>query len=272
MWRTGDTLRRALEPVLGLPAANRQRRTTRETAHRPWPLPADRPWVMGQTWEDLLFAHWPVPAAELRRVLPPQVPLDEHDGTAWLGVTPFEVRGLRGRLTPPAPLASRFGEVNVRTYATVDGKPGIWFFSLDAASWAAVAAARRTYRLPYHRARMRIARDGAGVRFASERVPADAPPAALDLDYAPTGPVFNARAGSLEHFLTERYCLYTLDAAGRLLRADIHHPPWPLQTATATVRDNTMAAPLGLALDRDPPLLHYAARQDVVVWPVEPAD
>src|SRR5918998_2507341 len=119
-----------------------QGRVVAETAHRPWPLP-DGPWLMAQTWGDLLFAHWPVPVEALRPLVPRPLPVDTFDGTAWLGVTPFEVSGLRLRGTVPAPRLSRFAELNVRTYTSHGGKPGIWFFSLDAASAVAVAAARR---------------------------------------------------------------------------------------------------------------------------------
>src|SRR3954463_8827586 len=148
--------------------AVRQGRVLAETGHRPWPLPDGR-WLMAQTWEDLLFAHWPLPAEELAPLIPAPLALDTFDGGAWLGVTPFEVTGLRLRGTPPAPLVSRFPELNVRTYVSLDGKPGIWFFSLDAGSVAAVAAARRTYRLPYFRAAMRIRRDGGGIGYRSAR-------------------------------------------------------------------------------------------------------
>lgn len=222
---------------------------------------------MGQTWEDLLFAHWPVAARALRHVVPDQLPLDEFAGTAWIGITPFIVRALRPRLLPPPVVGSRFPELNVRTYVTVDGKPGIWFLSLDAASPVAVAAARRAYRLPYFRARMVAARRQGLIAYSSERASADGPPARLEAEYAPAGDVFTARPGDLEHFLTERYCLYTLDAARRIHRTDIHHPPWPLQPAEGAFPVNTMTAPLGISLPDQPPLAHFARRQDVVVWP-----
>ena len=149
-----------------------------EQEHRPWPLP-DRPWVMAQTWENLLFAHWPVSAEVLRPLVPEPLPIDEFDGTAWLTITPFEVTGLRARGTPPVPGISSFPELNVRTYTSLDGKPGIWFFSLDAGSWAAVAGARRTYRLPYFRAAMEIERLDGGFRYRSVRASRDGPHAEL---------------------------------------------------------------------------------------------
>jgi uncharacterized protein len=260
----------ALAPVADARCVAAQAATLGETTHRPWPVP-DSPWVMGQTWEHLLFAHWPVEPEVLRAVMPPQLAPDVHDGSAWLGVTPFLVRGARLRGTLPWPFVGRFLEVNVRTYTTVDGKPGIFFLSLDAASRLAVAGARRAYRLPYFRARMAATRSGDSIAYRSARVSSDGPPATLALSYEPTGPATSAKPGTLDHFLTERYCLYTLDEAGRVLRADIHHPPWPLQPAQAAFTENTMPQPYGIELPQVDPLLHYSARQDVVIWRTAPA-
>ena len=244
-----------------------QGRVTRKREHRPWPLPR-RPWVMGQTWTDLLFAHWRVAPAALEPVVPAELPLDRFEGDAWISVTPFGVRNVRPRLTLPVPLVSAFPEVNVRTYVTVAGRPGIYFFSLDAGSALAVAAARRLYRLPYFHARMAIERRDGGVAFTSRRADRDAPaPAELRARYRPVGAPAPPAAGSLEHWLTERYCLYTLDDRRRVRRAEIHHPPWPLQVAEGELELNTMAAEVGVELDGEP-LLHYARRQDVVFWPL----
>jgi uncharacterized protein len=243
-----------------------QRRTLEQREHRPWPLP-DGPWLQGQTWLDLLFAHWPVPVEVLRAAVPAALPIDTFDASAWVGITPFEVAGLRLHGTPPVPGVSRFPETNVRTYTTVDGKPGIWFLSLDADSRLAVAGARRTYRIPYHRADMAIERAGGEIRYRTVRADGRAE---LVARYRPDGAVFTAQPGTLEHFLTERYCLYTLDERHRVLRADIHHPPWPLQTAVGDLARNTMTAPYGIEL-RGEPLLHFAARQDVVIWPLGPS-
>jgi uncharacterized protein YqjF (DUF2071 family) len=221
---------------------------------------------MAQTWRDLLFAHWTVPAEALRALVPEPLTIDRFDGSGWLGITPFEVSGMRLRGTPPLPWVSRFPELNVRTYVSLGGKPGIWFFSLDAARALAVAAARVTYRLPYFHARMTIARQGDRLHYRSRRSSSERE---IVVDYAPTGGVRAPLAGTLEHWLTERYCLYTADEHRGVMRAEIHHPPWPLQEASADVATNTMA-PGGIALV-DAPLLHFARRQDVVIWPPRPA-
>jgi hypothetical protein len=248
----------------GIAAAARQPRVLRQTGHRPWPVP-DRPWLMAQTWSDLLFMHWRVDPDELRPVLHPDLPLDTFDGSAFVGVTPFRVEGFRLRHTPPLALVHAFPELNVRTYVTIDGRPGIHFFSLDADSRFAVESARRIYRLPYFRARMRVRGRGDAIDFESERTHSDGPPAGLAIHYEAAGPASEPEPGSLEHFLTERYCLYTLDERQRILRGDIHHPPWRIRPATARVGANTMGRQIGLELEGDP-LLHLAGRQDVLFW------
>ena len=248
-------------------AIDLQRRTLEEQGHRPWPLP-DRGWIQGQTWCDLLFAHWRVPAERLRRVMPPSLPLQlDDEGSAWLGVTPFVVKGLRLRGTPPLPWVSRFPELNVRTYVELDGKAGIYFFSLDAARRAAVSAARRSYRLPYFHARMRVSRAGASIRYASERIDDSGPPASFSGWYGPSG---TDTDDPLARWLAERYCAYTTDGEGRPLRIDIHHPPWPLQPAEGELDAAGMARPLGLELEGEP-LLHFSARQDTLIWSPQPA-
>ncbi|HEX5830842.1 MAG TPA: DUF2071 domain-containing protein [Gemmatimonadaceae bacterium] len=240
---------------------------TVEVVHRPWPLPRG-PWIMAQRWNDLLFAHWPVARDALAALVPPSLPIDSYDGTAWVSITPFRLRGLRPRYLPPFPGLSAFPELNVRTYVTLGGKPGVWFFSLDAGSLPAVLAARAVYHLPYFRAAMSVheARDGS-IHYHSRRAYDWPPPADFSARYRPTGAVARSEPGSLDHWLTERYCLYAVDAAGHVHRAEIHHRPWPLQPAEAGIERNTMAAAAGITLPSEPPRLAFARRLDVVVWP-----
>jgi uncharacterized protein YqjF (DUF2071 family) len=178
-------------------------------------------------------------------------------------VTPFVITGLRARGLLPLPFASSFRELNVRTYVTRDDKPGIWFFSLDASSRVAVEAARYLYRLPYFEAEISVRRRGADFLYDCSRDDGKT----FSASYRPDGDVFNAEPGTLEHFLTERYCLYA-EHEGRLHRAEIHHRPWPLQPAAARVDLNTMPP---LKVPDDDPQVHYSARQDVVIWPLEEA-
>jgi uncharacterized protein len=249
-----------------LRAPARQQGALNETAHRPWPLP-DGSWIMGQSWDDLLFAHWRVDPGVLRLLVPDEVTLDEHDGSAWLGITPFVLSGFRLRGTLPLPVLSTFPELNVRTYVTADGKPGIWFFSLDTTSRPAVEGARRLYRLPYFHARMTAGRSGERLDYVSSRRDGSRP-YVFEASYRGTAEPFEPQAGTLEHFLTERYCLYAHDATG-LYRAEIHHPPWRIGSAEAEIPLNTMP-PDGLELEGEP-LLHLAERQDVVIWPLDKA-
>jgi uncharacterized protein YqjF (DUF2071 family) len=250
-----------------LETPRRQASVTAETAHRPWPLP-EREWVHAQTWDDLLFVHWPVDPEQVRALLPDGIELELRDGKAWLGVTPFRLEGVRLRGTLPLPRVSSLLEVNVRTYVTRDGKPGIWFFSLDATSRAAVELARRTYRLPYHPMRATYEERGSSLRWRSSRVGAERP-YVFEGSWRVIDSPAPAPAGSLAHFLTERYCLYT-EHRGVIHRAEIHHPPWPLQAAELAL-DLTTMTPDGIDLPADAPLAHFSARQDVVLWPLAPA-
>jgi uncharacterized protein YqjF (DUF2071 family) len=218
---------------------------------------------MQQSWEDLLFAHWPVPARALRPLVPHGLDVETHDGTAWLGIVPFRLAGLRLRRGPRLPRVHSFVELNVRTYVTDGERPGVWFFSLDASSRAAVVGARRTYRLPYHLARMAATERDGWMAFSSERVAGCCRFAAR---YRPAGEVAAARAGTIEHFVAERYCLYASGRTGRLYRAEVEHEPWPLQQAQAEIATNTMAPP-GLELP-GAPLLHFSRRVDVRIWPL----
>jgi hypothetical protein len=224
---------------------------------------------MAMQWHDLLFMHWPVPPAVMHAWIPPALALDTFDGTAWLGITPFRMAGVRPRLLPPLPWLSAFPELNVRTYVTAEGKPGVWFFSLDAGNPVAVRGARTFFHLPYYDAAMTVESDAGVVRYTSRRTHRGAPSAAFTGRYRPIGPVSHAAVGSLAYWLTERYCLYAADRRGRLWRGDIHHARWPLQPAEADIACNTMAAPLQLRLPPGAPLLHFAQRLDVVAWTLE---
>jgi uncharacterized protein len=233
------------------------------TAHRPWPMPRAQ-WLMTQSWHDLLFAHWRVDVSELRGLVPSAFALDLFEGEAWLGIVPFRMTNVGLRVTPAMPWISAFPELNVRTYVRVANRPGVYFFSLDAARWLAVAAARTLLNLPYYTADMTIERRGDGLHYESRRRRRER--AQFKATYEPLGAPFAASVGSIEHFLTERYCLYHHNRQGRPYRLDIHHRPWSLQEARATITVNTMAAASHLTLNGAPALLHFVQRQDVVAW------
>jgi uncharacterized protein len=238
-----------------------------ERAHRPWPMP-DSPWVMTQTWHDLLFAHWPVDAESLRSHVPAGFEIDTFDGQAWIGIVPFHMTNVAPRGVPALPWVSAFPELNVRTYVRVKGRPGIWFFSLDAANPVAVGIARTLVHLPYFTASMSVEHHEGWVTYRSQRTSAKGAAAEFAARYHPVGPVSPPVEGTLEHFLTERYCLFTVDQAFHSYSLDIHHPPWPLQTAEAEITANTMADAVGIRLPSMAPLLHFSKRQDMVAWPL----
>ena len=219
---------------------------------------------MGQTWEDLLFAHWRVPEDIVRPHLPASLAVDLYGGSAWLGVTPFRLTNFRLRGMLPIPGLNSFLELNVRTYVVAGDRPGIWFFSLDASSQLAVDLARRTYKLPYFRARMSMTRRSDAIDYECARVAE--PGRVFSGSYRPAGAAVAPADGSLESFLTERYCLYTTDEAGVLYRAEIHHEPWALQPAEAEIG---LVSIVPVELSDEPPLCHYSHRQDVVIWPLE---
>jgi uncharacterized protein len=241
-------------------------RLLRIIEHRPWPLPP-LPWIMKQVWHDLLFAHWPIQPDRLRSLVPSQLTLDTFNGHCYVGVVPFWMSGVRPRGIPPLPGLSRFPELNVRTYVSCCGKPGVYFFSLDAASFLAVWAARKFYRLPYFYASMSSVEQNGEIRYFSKR---DRGSAEFRATYQPTSQVRQPAQGTLEHWLTERYCLYT-PHNGEVYSCEIHHPPWPLQDAVTEFQVNTMAAAAGIDLPRTAPLLHFSRRQDVLIWPLRRA-
>lgn len=234
-----------------------------ETAHRPLPIP-NGPWIMRQEWHDLLFAHWAIAPEKLRPLVPRELELDLYDGSAYVVVAPFWMSGIRGRFAPPLPFLYKFCELNVRTYVRYRDVPGVYFFSLDAGSLPAVLGARASYRLPYFHAAMLIRGSGNEFDYSSSRLQMPRP-AQFHARYGPVSPPRVREKGTVEHFLTERYCLYVVHQ-GSVLRAVIHHIPWPLQDAEAEIDLNTMAQAAGIELPDSKPLLHFARLIEVLVW------
>jgi uncharacterized protein YqjF (DUF2071 family) len=232
--------------------------------HRPFPMPTRR-WSWRQRWLDLLFAHWPVPKEQLQALVPSELEVQEFDGTSWIGVVPFRMEDVMLRPLPALPGISAFPELNVRIYVEHQGVPGVWFFSLDASNWLAVRAARTFFHLPYFHSRMRCDADGEGIDYESTR---RKQPRGLSFRarYRPISGVYHAEPGTLEHWLTERYCLFARSPGGQLFRGDIHHLPWPLQRAEAEIEVNDMTRPQGIELAGPPAHLHFARRIDVAVW------
>lgn len=242
----------------------------RLTEHRPYPPPAGA-WLMWQRWDKLLFAHWPVPAELLRDKIPASLTLDTFEGTAWIGIIPFAIQiAPRGLKIPPL-LLRVFNEINVRTYVSLNGRhPGVWFFSLDASDALSVLGARLGYRLPYFNADIICQPTDPDVHYYSHRTDSRGRRADFEASYRPVSEPFNAQPGSLEYFLTERYCLYTADSQGKPYRGEIHHPAWDLQRAEAEITINTMALATGVSLPETAPHLLYAEHQDMLAQRLKP--
>ena len=245
----------------------------RSVAHRTSSLP-NRPWVMQQRWNDLLFAHWPVSVGEIERTLPPGLTTDTFDGSAWLGVVPFGMDRIRFHGLPSLPGARAFPELNLRTYVRErdTNRSGVYFYSLDAGNPLAVLVARTAFRLPYFLAQMSMtASNEPGrspeIRYRSRRVLSSRTPE-FRARYRGLGQMAQ---GPLEHFLTSRYALYTATSGGALFRGDIHHLPWPLERAEAEFERNELPAAHGFNLPDCPPVLHYSRELMVYVWALERA-
>jgi uncharacterized protein len=234
-------------------------------AHRPYPLPTGN-WMMEQSWHDLLFAHWSFPLETVRAVIPEQLPIDTYEGRAWVGVVPFYLRGLHARGIPPLPGLSSFAELNLRTYVTIDGKPGVYFFSLDAANKIAVWAARTAFHLNYYHALMSVTRAQGYITYLSRRTDARGAAADFSARYRAHGKAFRAQPGTLEYFLVERYCLYAVSPSTRVYRLEIHHKPWLLQAAEAELDARSLLQSASLPLPTDSPVLHFSVAQEMIGW------
>jgi uncharacterized protein YqjF (DUF2071 family) len=227
---------------------------------RSWPL-------MRQHWGKLLFMHWPIPPDLLRPLIPGRLTIDTHDGSAWIGIVPFTMWGVRPIFAPPVPGLSSLHELNVRTYVHLDGVPGVWFFSLDANSVTAVWGGRTFYHLPYFNARIDLKQEDQTILYTSQRTHHQAPPAQFEAAWTIGRGFGQSVPGSLEFFLTERYCLYAAHG-DKLYRCRIHHPAWPLRETKLASYRSTMIESHGLPAPEGEPLLHYAEALQVDIWPL----
>jgi len=224
--------------------------------------------LMHQNWGKLLFMHWRIDARLLRPLIPSQLEVDTFDDSAWIGVVPFTMWGIRASFLPPIPGTSAFHELNVRTYVHHRGVPSVWFLSLDAANKLAVWGARKFYYLPYFYARMSLQQTGNTIRYFSSRRDRRGAPAELQAAWIIREPLAQPQGSipdSLEIFLTERYCLDSVHN-GKLYRARIHHEPWPLQKAELTSLNSSMIESHRLPTLHGDPLLHYCEELGVDIW------
>lgn len=231
-------------------------------SHRPYPLP-DMNWMMTQEWHHTLFVHWQVPAASLREHIPQELEIDTFDGSAWVGIVPFQVKNTRGRFMPGIPFFSSYLEVNVRTYVKYGPRTGVYFFSLDANQLLAVLGAKAIFGLNYKQANIKFkVKD----HFELHSIRAAEESAKLDLRYKPVSEVSFAEQGTLEHWFTERYCLWT-KRGSQLVRGDIHHTKWELQQARAEISQQMLIPFINQGLLTKQPLLHYNKYKQAFFWP-----
>lgn len=235
--------------------------------HRPWPMPASG-WRWRQSWLELAFIHYRAEARELQSKLPEGVRLQEFDGSGWVGVVPFRMAGVRPRGVPEWLGLGTFPELNVRTYVEVDGKPGVWFFSLEAQSRLLVGAGRRLYGLPYHYADMALGYDGGWTTLESRRRDGGV---AFRGRYRPKGDAYRAAAGSFDHWATERYCLYSRGPNGATIRVEVHHVPWPLQRAEVQIVRSDLLRAAGVTVRDEPPVCHFSKGVEALSFDAERA-
>ena len=243
------------------------------TSHKPRPLPAGR-WAMTQRWNDLLLAHWAVPVAMMSPLLPEGLEVDAFQGSAWLGAVPFWMDRIKIRGVPPIPGARSFPDLNLRTYVRDEhtGAQGVYCFSLDSSNLLAVGVARIFFHLPCHWAQMSLEQSSErDFSFYSRRLLSGRQVIfkARYRGLGPTRKLAEMRNGTLEHFLTERYCLFSRNRDGQAIRANLHHIPWPLEEAEADIECNDLAESIGIRLPEQEPVLHYTRRMAVYVWPAE---
>ena len=240
-------------------------RLLKETAHRPWPLPA-RDWQWRQSWLDLAFIHYRADSAQLRPLLPAGVRLQEFDGSAWVALVPFRMSGVMRRPFPDLPHFSAFPELNLRTYVEADGKPGVWFFSLDADSWPAVLGGRYFYGVPYFHARITQTLSNGWFEYTCHRGDGTA---VFRGRYRPVSPPFHPRRGSFEHWAMERYCLYSQLARRGIIRIEVHHAPWALQEAKAEIYESSIMDAAGIAPLEHDPRCHFSPGMEVLAYASE---
>jgi uncharacterized protein len=222
--------------------------------------------IMNMRWDDLAFFHWPVPVVTLEKHIPSDLQLETFAGQAWIGIVPFRMAGVHARGLPEVPGTNEFLELNLRTYVTNGTRPGVWFFSLDCANPLAVRGARVGFSLPYFDAKMQSLETNSSFDYSSTRTHRGAPAATFHAKYEPSSKVTPSTPGTLEHWLTERYCLYAQRPTGQVIRGEILHKPWPLQSCKVEILENTLCDSLGLKLRTEPTLAHFAKRLEVQAW------
>lgn len=237
-----------------------------KTKHRPWPLPSGA-WRWRQSWNDLLFVHYQCPKEKLHDLVPKSLTIQEFEGICWIGIIPLKMQKVMMRPLPDLPGISNFLELNVRIYVEYKGKPGVYFLSLDATNPLAVWFGKNLFHLPYRHADMEFKKENNNNFFHSRRKEGK-DQSEFSLSYSSNSEIFEAKLGSLEYFLTERYCFYT-QTSGGLFRGNNHHYPWTLQKARSQILSNSILRNFDIQIPNTEPHLLYSKGVDVVLWNLE---
>ncbi|HWK22969.1 MAG TPA: DUF2071 domain-containing protein [Ureibacillus sp.] len=226
----------------------------------------DLPWIMKQTWNDVLFAHYPIQRKVLEKLVPRELTLDTFNDTGWITIVPYLTSSMHLRGLPPVPGLATYPGFNIRTYVNVNGKPGVYFFKLIAANYIASYAAKCFFRLPYSYMKINYRRPNDVIVFESEKKSG----IQLLCNYKSLSAAQPTEKGSMEEWLVERYCLYTVNKKGVIYRADILHEPWNLEKAEADFYENTLLSSLNIISETEKPILHYAKKRVIQFWPIAP--
>ncbi len=223
---------------------------------------------MKQTWLDTLFIHYPVKADELAKLVPKHLPIDTFEKMAWISIVPYLTTSVRMRGLPPIPGMNRFPGFNVRTYVHLNGKPGVYFFNLAAANWFTAKMAKRFFKLPYIYLNMNFQRNGNYIQFESD--PYRKNDEKLKWIYRPISEPRLAQKGSLEEWLVERYCLYTINQKGEPFRSDIIHHSWLIHDAEVESQHRSILPEFNIFPSNENAIFHYSKRAEVNIWPILP--
>lgn len=242
-----------------------------DIVHRSYPLPSKN-WIMRQNWNNLLFLHWPISPKKLQPFIPSPLQIDVFERNAWIGIIFFCIDGIYPRGFSFKSLTPKFAELNVRTYVRLNGKPGVYFLSLDVSDWASYTIAKRWYRLPYHPAITSLHKEEQSYHCECIRKGLTNKPITFKGKYKPISEVFFPHVGTLDHWLTERYCLFSTNNGIDIYCGEIHHHPWQLQLAEVEISENTMFSPFQWDFSDVKPISHYSEGMDTLFWNIKRAN
>ena len=228
--------------------------------HRPWPLPKKGP-LLSQIWQNLVFIHWEVSFDQIRAAVPQPLEIATYDGKSWIAIVPFDMKKVTFKGLPSIAALSDFPEINVRTYVNYEGKPGVWFFSLDIPSKFATWIARTFFHLPYRYAKVQVTEKDDVIHYQHKMERA-----AFTAKYKPVN-FISKRSSSFETWATERYCLYCQSRRGHLYRTEVQHQEWPLQQAEIDIETNTLLE--GWNLGAQHPSVLFSKHLDVLAYAPE---